>query len=375
MEEEGSALSEHSHEDCSQRSNQDLRLSSAIRDDSADIATQEIAEIFSKIYDVEEDICLEFPSHFQRIPGHMVANRMWEEPLSFQDVSDRLLGNTANDGNNRIPENILAYFAEMVDVASQKITELLIQFDDNEHHFDILDQATESQKIPLFLKFKAPKIKFFPADIASELEKDIQKELDDISMKMLTRTRDERNKIRSKLCNIASNLTKDLMEEAATKWMDAQGNDWNAWDLLYRVEKIGIERGRRVKQWMRLSSAVFINVMNKCRIKVTATLEARREEKSLKVKKRIEESKKRKEIQQQITALPLEGAEKNISQRVQELIQPLRIEIQQIKEKIAGNVHAPMLADAYGATRNSAGQARHLDSKSRTKKRRKRTQE
>lgn len=115
--------------------------------------------------------------------------------------------------------------------------------------------------------------------------------------------------------------------------------------------------------------------MNKCRIKVTATLEARREEKSLKVKKRIEESKKRKEIQQQITALPLEGAEKNISQRVQELIQPLRKEIQQIKEKIAGNVHAPMLADAYGATRNSAGQARHLDSKSRTKKRRKRTQE
>ena len=114
-------------------------------------------------------------------------------------VARRLLGESDNDGPNVLPAEIIRFFSEIVESASNQFADLQKQVDDNEHHIKVLERAVENGKAPNFLKLDPPKVRFFPDDAAESLQKSYRRILDEAALAMLKCTLSERHLLWAKL--------------------------------------------------------------------------------------------------------------------------------------------------------------------------------
>ena len=92
----------------------------------------------------------------------------------------------------------------------------------------------------------------------------------------------ERYLLRAKLCREAEQLIEEVEKEAMTKWMEAQGNEWNGWDHLYPVSAEVTQEDRLVRVKVPLSSNVFRIALKACRSKVSTLMETKRLERERK---------------------------------------------------------------------------------------------
>ena len=63
--------------------------------------------------------------------------------------------------------------------------------------------------------------------------------------------------MRAKLCHQAEKLIEDVKLEAMTKWIEAQGDEWNGWDHLYPVSAEVTQEDQLVHLRVPLSSSAF----------------------------------------------------------------------------------------------------------------------
>ena len=90
---------------------------------------------------------------------------------------------------------------------------------------------------------------------------------------MLECTLKERHLLLAKLCREAEQLIEDVVKEAMTKWMEAQGDEWNGWDHLYPVTT-EVQQGEvLVRVRVPLSSNVFRIALKECRSKVSTVID------------------------------------------------------------------------------------------------------
>ena len=376
---ESSENFEGSNEEQCQSSNGGEGLSSANRELMEEYDEARMKNILMRWYNVDFKHKLNFPETFNEVPAHQSANRIWRTPMDYEEVARRFLGESDNVGPNMLPAEIIRFYSEIVESASNQFADLQKQVDDNEHHIKVLERAMEIDKAPNFLKLESPKVRFFPDDAAENLQKSYRRILDEAALAMLKCTLSERHLLRAKLCRDAEKLLEDVEKDATTKWMEAQGEAWNGWDHLYRVTA-EVQQGedlRRVS--VPISSTTFRIAMKQCRFKVSTLMEAKRLEKAEDMKRRRKEQKLRKAALAQVSALPRPEAEKSIQRQMQDMMKPLIAEISSIKEQLQktpsrtdradqriearkdverGNRSAPRAADAGGAATKSANKSR-----------------
>jgi hypothetical protein len=174
---ESSENFEESHEERSQLSNEDGRLSSANREFIQEYDETRMKNILLRWYNVEFKHRLNFPDTFNAVPAHQSANRIWRLPMDYEEVARRLLRDTDNDGPNVLPAEIIRYYSEIVELSSEHFAALQKQVDDNEHHINVLERAVENGKTPNFLTLNAPKVRFLPDESAEAFDKTIGKYL------------------------------------------------------------------------------------------------------------------------------------------------------------------------------------------------------
>ena len=383
MASESSENIEVSCEDQAQLSNVEGRLSSANRELMEEYDKIRMKNILLRWYNVEFKHKLNFPDTFNAVPAHQSANRIWRLPMDYEEVARRLLGEKDNDGPNVLPAEIIEYFSEVVELASEQFADLQKQVDDNEHHTKVLERALENGKPPNFLMLNAPKVRFFPDEPAESLQRSYQKILDEASLAMLKCTLSERHLLRAKLCREAEKLLEDVEKDATTKWMEAQGEGWNGWDHLYRVTAEIQQGDELIRVAVPISATTFRIAMKQCRFKVSTLMETKRLEKAEETKRMRKEQKLRRAALAQVSALPRPEAEKSIERRIEDMMQPLVAEIGSIKEQLKqkpprtdrtcdradgfaqsrkdverGNRSAPRAADIGGAIAKSAKKSR-----------------
>jgi hypothetical protein len=378
---EASENFEGSSEDRGQSSNGEEELSSANRELMEEYDEARMKNILVLWYNVDFKHKLNFPETFNEVPAHQSANRIWRAPMDDEEVARRLLGESDNDGPNVLPAEIIRFFSEIVESASNQFADLQKQVDDNEHHIKVLERAVENGKAPNFLKLDPPKVRFFPDDAAESLQKSYRKILDEAALAMLKCTLSERHLLRAKLCKEAEKMLEDVEKEATTKWMEAQGEAWNGWDHLYRVTA-EVQQGENLRRVLvPISSTTFRIAMKQCRFKVSTLMETKRLEKAEETKRLRKEQKLRKAALAQVSALPRPEAEKSIQRQMQDMMKPLIAELGSIKEQLQknsdpprtdrtdqliasrkdverGNRSAPRAADAGGAATKSARKSR-----------------
>ena len=253
-------------------------------------------------------------------------------------------------GPDLLPEDVFEYFSVLTNYATAKYENLLQQFEDNEHHIETLAKFKSNNNIPPFLSLQAPKIRFFPEAETKELEFSLQKRKETFGREMLQELLDKRLQMRNNLARSVEPLKDELQKFAVEKWLEAQANDWNAWDRLYPSFGLVKQKDKRYKFKIPISTVIFRTALTKCKSDVSNRFEQRRKVKAEKARKRIHEQKLRKEIMETTNALPLEVAEKSIEQRVQDIVQPLVTDIKFMKEQLLGNQNAPMMKGTLGAT-------------------------
>ena len=156
--------------------------------------------------------------------------------------------------------------------------------------------------------------------------------------------------------SVGSSTTKGQMK---TKWMEAQGDEWNGWDHLYPVTA-EVKRGEEfIRVKVPLSSNVFRIALKQCRSNVSTLIETRRIEKTQETANRKKERELRNAALAKASALPRQEADKSIQRRVQEMMQPLIAEVRELKDQLQGNRSAPREADAGGAAAKSAKKSRN----------------
>ena len=377
---ESSENFEESHEERSQLSNEDGRLSSANREFIQEYDETRMKNILLRWYNVEFKHRLNFPDTFNAVPAHQSANRIWRLPMDYEEVARRLLRDTDNDGPNVLPAEIIRYYSEIVELASEQFAALQKQVDDNEHHINVLERAVENGKTPNFLTLNAPKVRFLPDESAESLRQNYRKILDEAALAMLKCTLSERHLLRAKLCREAEKLLEDVEREATTKWMEAQGEGWNGWDHLYRVTAEVQQGDDLLRVLVPISSVTFRIAMKQCRFKVSTLMETKRLEKAEEIKRMRKEQKLRRAALAQVSALPCPEAEKTIERRIEDMMQPLVAKLGSIEEQLKqnpartdrtdhgiaqsrkdverGNRSAPRPADVGGATAQSANKTR-----------------
>jgi hypothetical protein len=107
---ESSEKFEDSHEEQSQLSNEDGRLSSANREFIQEYDETRMKNILLWWYNVEFKHRLNFSENFNAVPAHQSANRIWRLPMDYEEVARRLLRYTDNDGPNVLPAEIIRYY-------------------------------------------------------------------------------------------------------------------------------------------------------------------------------------------------------------------------------------------------------------------------
>jgi hypothetical protein len=221
-------------------------------------------DIQKRWYCIDFEHQFNFPESFVTVPPHHSADRIWMNPMDYEEVAYRLLGTKDNVEPNLLPEPIIQFYSEIVEYATNKFAVLQQQLDDNEHHIKVLHHASENGKPPNFLKMQAPEVRLLPAESVSVLQKSFREILDKAALDMLTCTLKERHVLRAKLCREAEQLIEEVKKVAMTKWMEAQG-EWNGWDHLYPVTA-EVNRGDSlVRLKVPLSSNVFRIALKECR--------------------------------------------------------------------------------------------------------------
>jgi hypothetical protein len=107
-----------------------------------------LKNILMRWYNVDFKHKVNFPETFNEMPAHQSANRTWKVPMDYEEVARRLLGETDNDGQNVLPAEIIRFFSEIVESASNRFANLQKQVDDYEHHIRVLERAVEISKAP-----------------------------------------------------------------------------------------------------------------------------------------------------------------------------------------------------------------------------------
>jgi len=347
------ADSQHEEVRCAQEED---GLSSAQRDLIEYYDEARMGNILLRWYRVDFAYRLKFPEEFDKVPAHHSADRIWSMPMTYEEVGRRLLGEDDDVGPNQLPAAIIRCYSEIVDYASKKFADLQERLDDNEHHIGVLERAKENGKTPNFLMLKPPEVRLFPDESAANLQQIYRKVLDAAAQEMLRYTMIERYLLRAKLCKEAEELIEDVKSESVTKWMEAQGDGWNGWDHLYPVTTEVLQG-----DFVPLSAIVYRMAMKSCRLKVSTLMETKRLENAAEQAARKKEQKQRKAALAQASALPRQEAEKSIERRIKDLVEPLRAEINSIKERLQGNRSAPNAADAGGAAAKSAQSSRQAD--------------
>ena len=351
---------EDSFEDREQPSKDDGPvLSSANRELIEEYSEDRMRDILMQWFICDFKFRFNFPETFNAVPAHQSANRIWRLPMSYEEVSYRLLGQRDNVEPNVLPAAIIRWYSEIVESASKKFADLQQQLDDNEHHIKVLDKARENDKPPKFLLMKTPEVRLFPDESAKALQQSFRKILDGAAREMLECTLKERHLLRAKLCREAEQLIEDVEKEAMTKWMEAQGDEWNGWDHLYPVTAQVKQGEEFIRVKVPLSSNVFRIALKQCRSKVSTLIETRRIEKTQETANRKKERELRNAALAKASALPRQEADKSIQRRVQEMMQPLIAEVRELKDQLQGNRSAPREADAGGAAAKSAKKSRN----------------
>lgn len=309
-------------------------------------------------FDRDFEYRFNFPEAFNLVPVHQSANRIWGEPMDYEEVANRLLGQRDNVEPNVLPAEIIRFYSEIVESASKKFADLQQQLDDNEHHIKVLERARENGKPPNFLMLKTPEVRLFPDTSKATLQQSFRKILDGAALQMLECTLKERHLLRAQLCRDAEQLIEDVEKEAMTKWMEAQGDEWNGWDHLYPVTA-EVQQGQElVRSDVPLSSSVFRIALKECRSKVSTLIETKRIERTQEAANRKKERKLRHAALAKASALPRQEAEQSIQRRMQDMMQPWIAEVRELKEQLQGNRSAPREADAGGAATKSAKKSR-----------------
>ena len=184
--------------------------------------------------------------------------------------------------------------------------------DDNEHHIKVLDKARENGKPPNFLILTTSDVRLFQDKSTAALQQSFRKILDRAAQEMLECTLKERHLLRAKLCREAEQLIEDVEKEAMTKWMEAQGDEWNGWDHLYPVTAEVKQGEALVRVKVPLSSNVFRIALKECRSKVSTLIETKRIERTQEAANRKRERKLRTAALAKASALPRQEAEKSI---------------------------------------------------------------
>jgi len=354
-----SEIAEDSSEEREQSSKDDEPVSSsANRELIEEYDEDRMRNILIRWFSRDFNYRLNFPEAFNLVPAHQSANRIWRQPMDYEEVAYRLLGQRDNVEPNVLPAAIIRCYSEIVESASKKFADLQQQLDDNEHHIKVLDKARENGKPPNFLILKTPEVRLFPDESTAALQQSFRKILDRAAQEMLECTLKERHLLRAKLCREAEQLIEDVEKEAMTKWMEAQGDEWNGWDHLYPVTAEVKQGEALVRVKVPLSSNVFRIALKECRSKVSTLIETKRIERTQEAANRKRERKLRTAALAKASALPRQEAEQSIQRRMQDMMKPLITEVRELKEQLQGNRSAPREADAGGAATKSAQKSR-----------------
>ena len=343
--------------------NQNEQRHSAQSDESSeqDYDDQRLEETLKRWYERDIMFRFKFPENYNQVPTIDSADQAWAKPMDYNDVARRLLGRIENDGPDQLPPAIIQYFEEIVDFASNKFADLRQQLSHNEHHYSVLKRAKDEGKLPHFLQLKSLEVKFFPEDEAADLHQQYRKILDEAATQMLNSTLRKRESLGKKLRQRAEDLIEEVEKEAMSKWIEAQGTQeqaWNRWDHLFRVTAIVKRDEHHTNCVIPLSSVVFRTALRSCRSKVSLIMETKRQRKTEMETARRNEEKTRRSALAQASSLPRQEAEKRIERRFEDLLQPLRSDIQSIMEHLQKNEDAPAAADADGAATGSAMKSR-----------------
>ena len=372
--------------------NDDEHVQSAQSEEAPEVeySSQRMEDIFIRWYSVDVNFRLKFPDGYDQVPPRHLAERIWLRPMDYEEVSDRLLGLKANEGQDQLTPAIIRYFEDIVRFASQKFADVQQQLTENERHLEILKRAQDDGKTPHFLQMKTVEVKFFPDDEKALLQQEYRKLLDDTASRMLECTLKVRHSLRTKLCRQAEVMIGEVEEDAVTKWMEAQGAHdgvWNRWDHIFRVTEEVLEGAppRLIRKGIPLSATIFRIAMMKCRSNVSTLLEASRQKKAEEGAARKKEAQARRAVLAQVSALPRQETQQRIEQRFEDMLKPVLADIRSIKERIQINEDAPAAADTGGARKQSAENLRITTSeilpsesqtgKKKKKKRRKDTEE
>ena len=166
--------------------------------------------ILFRWYCVDFKYKFNFPESFNTVPVLQTANRIWTQPMDYEEVAYRLLGQRDNVGPSLLPEAIIRFYMEVVESASSKFADLQQKLDDNEHHIKVLYTAHVNGKPPEFLMLRTPKIRLFPADSTAAFQRRNRDILDRAAQKMLECTLNERYLLRAKLCHQTEKLIEDV---------------------------------------------------------------------------------------------------------------------------------------------------------------------
>jgi hypothetical protein len=342
--------------------NEATSCSSADDDDESgkDYGSQRVNDALKKWYSRDIRFTFQFPENFMEVPATSANERIWLKSMEYEQVSRRLLEIEENTGQDQVPPPIIQYYKDIVDFASNKFAELQQQLITNEYHLNVLTKARDEGKLPVFLKMKPIKVRFFPEEQAISLTQKYQKILDEASAKMLGCTLEERQSYGAKLCEEAEKLSNEVEKEAMTKWMEAQGNTWNRWDHLYKVvANVKKEGGKELIQAkVPLSTCVFRTAMKRCCKTVSTLLEEKRQRKVQEETEKRKEEKKRRAAVAQATSLPRQEADKRIEQKMDDKLQPVLEKLRNMEELFQKNGGAPTAADQDGAAITSATKKR-----------------
>ena len=65
-----------------------------------------------------------FPENLNEVPVISVNKSLWVNPMDYGEVTKRLLGLKENTGQDQLPQVIINYYNEIVELASNKFANL-----------------------------------------------------------------------------------------------------------------------------------------------------------------------------------------------------------------------------------------------------------
>ena len=130
-------------------------------------------QVQAKWYNIDDTFKFGFFEGFQLVP-EFSGGALWATAMRKQEVVDRLLERTPNDGDDKLPEEVIKYCHEITKIASDHFASLQKKLANNEYHLERLQGYKARQEMPKFLEIKVPDIQYFEEDNISRLQRSIQ---------------------------------------------------------------------------------------------------------------------------------------------------------------------------------------------------------